>query len=264
MFDVAFMRVALLASVAAAAPLAVVGVYLVVKRVVFLGLVLANAAAVGIVVAPLLGWTPELAAVSVTLGTSIVLGMLPVPRRVPAESIIGWAYAAASSAIVLILAGAATGDADTLHLLYGNVLAVSPGHAAGLAVIAGVIGVVQIAFGARFMLVTFDAEAAEVAGVNTRLWATGLNLTIGIAAATAVHEIGALLTFSLLTLPAMAALLVARRIRTTFAASAAIGVIAVWAGLVVAFRLDLPPGPLSVGVLVIAVAAAAGVGRWRG
>ena len=263
MFDVAFMRLALLASVAASVPLAVVGVYLVVRRVVFLGLVLANAAAVGIVVAQGFGWPPELAAVAVTIGTAVVLGVLPLPHRVPAESIIGWAYAAASSGIVLILSGSATAETDTLHLLYGNVLAVSPGHVAALVGVAVVVGAVQLAFGRRFLLVTFDAEAAEVAGVRTRLWSTGLNLTIGVAAAMAVHEIGALATFSLLTLPAMAALLVARRIRTTFLLSAGIGVAALWAGLVVAFKLDLPPGPVSVGILVLAVAVAAGAGHWR-
>lgn len=142
-------------------------------------------------------------------------------------------------------------------------LAVSPGHAAALVVVALAVGAVQLAFGRRFLLVTFDAEAAEVAGVGTRLWSTGLNLTIGVAAAMAVHEIGALLTFSLLTLPAMAALLVARRIRTTFLLSAGIGVAALWAGLVVAFQLDLPPGPVSVAILVLAVPVAAGAGHWR-
>ena len=157
------------------------------------------------------------------------MGFLPSPRRVSGESITGWAYAAAASATVLILAGATAADADTLHLLYGNVLAVSPSHATGLVVLALVIGIVHVLFGSRFLLVTFDAEAAQVAGVNTRLWSICLNLSIGAAAAAAVHEIGALLTFSLLTLAPMASLLVTRRIRTTFVVSAAIGIAAVCA-----------------------------------
>ena len=163
------------------------------------------------------------------------MAFLPSPRRVSGESITGWAYAAAASATVLILAGATAADADTLHLLYGNVLAVSPSHATGLAVLALVIGVVHVLFGSRFLLITFDAEAAQVAGVNTRLWSICLNLSIGAVAAAAVHEVGALLTFALLTLAPMASLLVTRRIRTTFVVSAAIGIAAVCGGLVVAF-----------------------------
>jgi hypothetical protein len=49
--------------------------------------------------------------------TALGLGALPTPHRLSAESIIGWAYAAAASATVLILAGTTAADADTLHLL---------------------------------------------------------------------------------------------------------------------------------------------------
>jgi hypothetical protein len=65
----------------------------------------------------------------------------------------------------------------------------------------------SIGFGRRFLLVTFDPEAATVAGVNTRWWSFFLNLAIGVAAAAAVQAIGALSTFALLTLPAAVALL---------------------------------------------------------
>lgn len=263
MFEAEFMQVALVASMAASAPLSVVGVYLILRRVVFLGLVLANAATVGAALAEVFAWPSEIAAVVAALGTALGMAFLPSPRRVSGESITGWAYAAAASATVLILAGATAADADTLHLLYGNVLAVSPSHATGLAMLALVIGVVHILFGSRFLLITFDAEAAEVAGVKTRLWSIGLNLSIGAVAAAAVHEVGALLTFALLTLAPMASLLVTRRIRTTFVVSAAIGIAAVCGGLVVAFQVDLPPGPVSVALLALAVVIAAIVGRWR-
>jgi ABC-type Mn2+/Zn2+ transport system permease subunit len=102
-----------------------------------------------------------------------------------------------------------------------------------------------------------------VAGVDARLWSVGLNLSIGVAAAAAVHEIGALLTFSLMTLAPMASLLVARRILSTFVLAALIGIAAVGGGLVMAYRLDLPPGPVSVGLLVLAVVGAALVSHRR-
>jgi len=263
MFESAFMRVALVASIATSVPLSVVGVYLVVRRVVFLGLVLANAATVGAAVASVVGWPPEVASMVAAVVAALGLGLMSTPRRISSEAIIGWAYASAASATVLILAGSAAADADTLHLMYGNVLAVSPSHAKGLVVVALAIGIVHAIFGRRFLLVTFDAEAARVGGVRTRLWSLCLNLSIGVTTAAAVHEIGALLAFALLTLAPTASLLMTRRIATTFAASAAIGVTAVCVGLVAAFKLDLPPGPLSVAVLAVAVPAAALVGRWQ-
>jgi ABC-type Mn2+/Zn2+ transport system permease subunit len=196
-----------------------------------------------------------------SVGAALALGAIPPPRRISPESIMGWAYAAAAAATVLILAGAARADADTLHLLYGNVLAVSPGHAAGLGLVAVAIALVHGLFARRFLLITFDAEGARVAGIHTRAWTLFLSLWIGIATAAAVHEIGALLTFSLLTLAPTSSLLVTRTIRATFAASAAIGVAAVSLGLVASWFLDLPPGPLSVALLVIAVVAAGVLGN---
>ena len=263
MFEVMFMSVALAASIAASVPLSIIGVYLVVRRVVFLGLVLANAATAGAAAAQVLAWPPEITAVAAALLTALGMGVLPATRLVSGESITAWAYAAAASATVLILAGAAAADADTLHLLYGNVLAVSSSHATALGILALAIVTVHVVFAPRFLLITFDAEAAQVAGVNTRAWSMGLNLSIGVAAAAAVHEVGVLLTFSLLTLAPVASLLVTRRIRSTFLVSAAIGVFAVCAGLMVAFYMDLPPGPVSVALLALAVVTAAIISRWQ-
>jgi ABC-type Mn2+/Zn2+ transport system permease subunit len=103
----------------------------------------------------------------------------------------GWAYASASAATVLILSWAATGSSDTLHLLFGNVLAVQASHVIWLAILSAVVVAVHLVFGRRFLLVTFDPDGAMVAGVHTRGWNLLLNLTIGVAAAGALHEIGA-------------------------------------------------------------------------
>lgn len=260
MFEPLFMRLALIASLATGASLGILGVYLVIKRVVFLGLVLANAATVGAAAAEAFGWSPEIASVVAALAAALGLGLVRSPRRVSAESVMGWAYAAAASAPVLILATVAAPNADTLHMLFGNLLGVSVGHAVGLAALALVIGLAHVLFSHRFLLVTFDAEGAQVAGVNARRWSLGLNLLVGIAAAAAVHEIGALLTFALLTLPAMAALLVTTSMRATFMTAAGLGASLPCLGLAVSYYFDLPATPASVALLSISVLVAAAAG----
>jgi ABC-type Mn2+/Zn2+ transport system permease subunit len=262
MFEPAFMRLALIASLATGASLGVIGVYLVIRRVVFLGLVLANMAVVGAAVAEVFDWPPEITSVVAAVAAALVLGLVQTPRRVSAESMMGWAYAAAASAPVLILAAVAAPDADTLHMLFGNLLAVSTVHVVGLVIVALVIGLAHMLFSQRFLLVTFDAEAAQVAGVHSHLWSLGLNLLVGVAAAVAVHEIGALLTFALLTLPAMAALLVTTSMRATFIAAAGLGGALPCLGLAISFYVDLPAGPASVALLSISVLAAAAVGAY--
>jgi ABC-type Mn2+/Zn2+ transport system permease subunit len=257
MFEPVFMRLALVASIATGISLGVMGVYLVVRRVVFLGLVVANAATLGAALAQASGWTPELTSLVAAVGAAVALGGVETSSRVPSESVMGWAYAAASSATVLVLSWAPAGNADTLHLLFGNILAVQVSDVVGLTIIAATIGLVQLLFTRRFLLVTFDPEAARVAGVNTRLWSLALNLAIGVAAAAAVRAIGALSTFTLLTLPAMAALLVASSVRATFVIAAALSIALPCLALALSFYLDLPAGPASVALLAVSVPIAA-------
>jgi ABC-type Mn2+/Zn2+ transport system permease subunit len=229
--------------------------------VVFLGLVVANAATLGAALAQAIGWGSELMSLAAAVGAALALGGVDTTSRVSAESLMGWAYAAASSATVLVLSWVAGGSSDTMHLLFGNVLAVEVTDVVQLAAIAAAVGFAQWLFAGRFLLVTFDPEAASVAGVNTRLWGLALNLAIGVAAAAAVHAIGALLTFALLTLPAMAALIAATSVRATFAASALLGIAVPVLGLAASFYLDLPAGPASVALLAASVPLAAVISR---
>lgn len=256
MFDSTFMRLALVASVATGASLGILGVYLVMRRVVFLGLVLANVATLGAAVAEAIGWSPEAVSLAAAVAAAAILGEVGASNRVSAESLMGWAYAAASSATVLILSQVAGGGSHTMDLLYGNVLAVPASHVVGLTVLAAAVVTAQIIFMPRFVLVTFDPESAQIAGVKTRRWSLVLNLSIGVAASAAVHEIGALSTFALLSLPPTAALLLMGGIRSAFAMSAAIGVTVPAVALMLSFQFDLPSGPACVALLALVGTAA--------
>jgi zinc transport system permease protein len=261
------MRLALVAAIATGVSLGVMGTYLVMRRVVFLGLVVANAATLGAALARTAGWSPNLLSLGAATAAAVLFSREKSSTRMSAESLMGWAYAAVSSATVLLLSSVSGGSADTLHLLFGNVLAVETTGVVVLTAVAVMVVAVQLLFGRRFLLVTFDPEAATVAGVKTRLWSFILNLTIGLAAATAVQAIGALPTFGLLTLPAVAALLAARSVRTTFATAAVLSISVPSLALAGSFYLDLPPGPASVALLAIGVPMAAGANRvatrWR-
>jgi ABC-type Mn2+/Zn2+ transport system permease subunit len=257
MFEATFMQMALLASVATGTSLGILGVYLAVRRVVFFGLVLANAATLGAAVAETLGWPQVTLSVAAGVAAATALGEVGSSTRVSDESLMGWAYAAASAATVLVLSQAAGGSVDTLHLLFGNVLAIKTSHVIALLIQAAVVVLVHLLFWRRFLLVTFDAEAAKVSGVKTRWWSLAINLLIGGVAAGAVHEIGALSTFALLTLPAMAALLVTASIRATFIVATGLGVLVPALALAASFYFDLPAGPACAAFLALSVAVAA-------
>jgi ABC-type Mn2+/Zn2+ transport system permease subunit len=106
MFEPVFMQMALLASVATGMSLGMLGVYLAIRRVVFFGLVLANAATLGAAVAETLGWPPVTLSVAAGILVAAGLGEVGSSTRVSDESLMGWAYTAAAAATVLILSQA--------------------------------------------------------------------------------------------------------------------------------------------------------------
>ena len=238
--------------------LGVLGVYLVIRRIVFFGLVLANAATLGAAVAEAMGWPPALVSLAAGVGAAVALGDVDASSRVSNESLMGWAYAAT-----------AVGHRARARQRRGRerrhaepAVRECPGRSAGQGDRAGgargwPCAPVQLLFAQRFLLVTFDAQAAKVAGVNTHLWSLGLNLTIGAATAAAVYEIGALSTFALLALPSMSALLVTSSLRSTFLVAGALGAVVPALALAAAFYLDLPAGPACVALLASGVAVAA-------
>ena len=156
MFEPFFMRLALVASIATATSLGIVGVYLIVRRVVFFGLVLANAATVGAAVAQAIGWAPEGPSLAAAISAAMLFGGVNASSWVSAEAVMGWAYATALAATVLLLASSPGGSTDTFHLLFGNVLTVDTFHTVVLSVIAVATLACQVLFGRRFLLVTFD------------------------------------------------------------------------------------------------------------
>ncbi|MEW6337957.1 MAG: metal ABC transporter permease [Acidobacteriota bacterium] len=257
-----FMRLAAVAGVASALALSVLGVYVVLKRVVFVGLTLANVATLGAAAALALRMPIELTAIVASLAAAAALAASTASRRLPPESLIGWGFATASAVTILILSRT-PGDTDAMRLLFGNVLAISRAEAVMAVGVAGVVLATHLVFVKRFVLVVFDPDTARAAGIATGAWVLLLYLTIGAATAAAVHETGALLAFALLTLPAMAALLATRALRAAFVLAPAIAVACVLGGLILSFVWDLPTGPFTVALLAAAVPAAAAFDRLR-
>lgn len=263
MFELEFMRMAALGGTAAALALSLLGVYIVLRRVVFVGLAIANVATLGVAVALTAGLPPQIVVLLAAVAAALSLALTATPRRVPAESLVGWGYAAAAAFTVLVLARSAVDTLQVMGLVFGMVLAVTPVEAWMLVGVAAVIVAFHVMVGARLILVLFDTDAARAAGVRTGPWTMVLYLLVGIAVSAGLRTTGTLLSFAFLTLPAMAALLLTQSLAAAFGLSAAIGMTAMLSGLVVSFQWDLPTGPVTVALLAGAVGIAQIVDRAR-
>ncbi len=166
------------------------------------------------------------------------------------------------AARILILQKAPKVEASEIeNLLRGDILFVTPDiffMMLGAFVLAVVI---HLLFYKEFTYISFDPETARTQGFNAVIWDMVFYLVAGLVIAFATHMVGDLFVFGFLVVPAMAGMLLSRKVTAIFAIAVVIGIIAPIIGLFVAFRFDFPSSPAIVGV-ACAIVALAWVASW--
>lgn len=263
-FAPSFMRWALLAGLIVALACAYVGVYVVLKRIVFVGVALAEVSSAGVALAILMGFNPFIGAVALMF---VGIGLFSVrwsPRRVSQESFIGIGWAVASALGVLLIAKSAQGEAHMHDLLFGNILTVDPVDVRHTAIGMACVLLIHALFTKEFLFVSFDSDTANAMGYRARAWDMLLYATIGLAIAFSIHTVGVLLAFSALVLPPVTALLLTRRMRSALILSVILGMIPVPIGLYLSFAKDLPSSATIVAVMFALLLLGGLISRVRG
>jgi ABC-type Mn2+/Zn2+ transport system permease subunit len=240
------------------------GVYLVLRRLVFMGVALPQISSCGIAFAfALQGWgllphaheSPGEQSLAFfgstvfTLSAILLLSWLARSGRESIEAKVGTAYVLAGAIGILLLAKNPIGEHGLLDLLKGEIIAISNFElvmtAGTFALVAGTFAVFQ----KEFLLVSFDREMALVLRKNIRLWDTLLFLLIGLTISLSVLSVGPLVTFGFLLLPPLTAHLVARTMRQLLVVASGVGGVGALVGFCLAYRFDLPVGATDVAIL---------------
>lgn len=269
MFQHEFMVHMILGTALVGVVCAFLGVFVVLRRAVFVGASLAQVSSLGVALSFFIcgeigEWLerdihmpPQPFALALTVAVSALLALQFRERRVPRDTGIGVIYAAASGLAILVVATSAHVHAEVLNLLFGNVLTIDRGTVIGLAALVAVMGVVHWLFRKEFLFASFDPEAATAAGVRAKLWNVLLFITIGVTISLTINAAGALVVFNFLVLPAATALLVGKNLRAVTLVAVIIAVVAGFLGITLSFLGDLPTGPT-----IVAVNAALLLAAW--
>jgi ABC-type Mn2+/Zn2+ transport system permease subunit len=251
---------------------AVLGVYVVLRRLVLLGVALPQAGAAGIALVFFATGhshgTPGQAH-TVALGGSLAatftaLGLLVLAGRrstQPVELRIGGILAIAMSATLLFVALSPTGDLEMTSLLRGELLAISDRDLLLLAAVASLIAVIFVLFRRELLLVSFDPEFARTIGRDPTRYDLVLYLLLGAAISIGVMTAGPMVVFAFLVLPALAALRLGLSMAMTFAVAAAIATASSVGGFALSYRADLPAGPVYVMLAAVIWLAVSGAMR---
>ena len=252
-----FMQRALLVSALAATACGVVGTFVVLRGMAFLGDAIAHSALTGMAVAFLFGANVFLGALFWAVPASLVISALSRRSGIRVDAIIGVVFAGGFAVGVIIINSIPNRAGDLLGILFGNVLGASWGDALSAGVLAaGVIAVVR-AFYKELVFTTYDSAVAEASGVPVRFLEYMLPLLVALTTVAAIKTVGNVMVMSLLVVPSVTGTLLARRLSTIMTASVAAALIAVVVGLYLSYHFNLPTGPTivvsSVGLLLLVV-----------
>ena len=239
-----------------------VGVFLVMRRLVFMGVALPQISSTGVAVAlsvPLwLGLKPSdhgahalafAGSIVFAVAAILVLAFLERRGRGQPEGRLGTAYVVAAALSILLLAKNPYGEIGWLDMLKGEVITISNVDlaltAATLALVLAMLGF----FYKELLLVSFDRELAFILGKKVVLWDVILYLLIGLTVSMAVLSVGPLIAFGFLLIPALTAHTLARNMRQLAGFACLIGGVAAFCGFWIAYGWDLPVGPTDVVLL---------------
>lgn len=256
-----------------------IGVYFLLRRLVFWGVALPQVSSAGIAFAFMLqglGFTllsggeagekhlAILASLLFTGGAILLLVLLERRGRGASEGRIGVIYALAWAASVLFVAWNAAGETEMLGLLKGEIVSISPQDFHAILWVFGFIAACMFLFQREFLLVSYDRDMAVTLGRKVMLWDALLYLLIGLAISLGVMTVGPLVIFSFLVLPAMAALPWATGVVSLSLLSALFGGAGALGGFYFSYMNDLPLGPVIVCVSGVLLAGSYGLRSLRG
>ncbi|MFN2419862.1 MAG: metal ABC transporter permease [Gemmatimonadota bacterium] len=263
MLEYGFIRTALSGTIVIGAVCAYLGLYVVLRRIVFVGATLAQVSSAGIALGILTGWNPNVVSLVFTFAAVLFFAHPTFGKRWPQDATLGVAFTVSGAVAVLFVAQTATGNEEVVHLVQGNLLAMTVGEARWLSVVFLLILAAHILFYKEFLYLSFDPQMAETQGYRPLRWSLAFYALLGLAIALAIKAIGILLMFAFLVIPAMLGLTIARRLGVAFIVAMAGAVVAVFLGIWLSYEYDYPSGPMIVaalgGLLALGV-----VGRWIG
>ena len=246
-----------------------VGVFLVLRRLVLVGVALPQISSTGIALSlslPLwLGLQVTshhehaLAFIGSTLFSVVailILAFLERRGRGLPEGRLGTAYVVAAAVSILLLSKNRFAELGWLDLLKGEVITISNFD---LILTAGTLALVLVILGLfkkELLLVSYDRVFAITLGKRVILWDMLIYLLIGLTVSMAVLSVGPLIAFGFLLIPALTAQMFARNMRQLTFFASLFGGAAAFIGFWLAYQWDFPVGPTDVAFLGIIYAAA--------
>ncbi|MEM7275637.1 MAG: zinc ABC transporter permease AztB [Actinomycetota bacterium] len=249
-FEPAFMQRALLAGLLAVVATSVIGTWVVLRGLAFLGDALSHGVIPGIALAVLLDFSPIIGALLAATMMAALVSLISADSTVREDTGIGLLFVGMLSLGIVIISKARSFATEVTSLLFGDVLGVTRGDLVNQAVATVIVLVVGAGLYRPFLALTFNAQKARTLGMRPDLAHIAMMVLLAISIVSSFQAVGTLLVFGLLIGPPATASLLTARVPAMMLVSMLFGSVAVIAGLMISFHWGTAGGATMAGLSV--------------
>jgi len=242
-FSYAFMIRGLWASLIVGVVCPVLGTYVVLRGMAFMGDALAHIILPGVVLAFLLGWPLAAGALLVGVLAALVIGAVSKRSEIKQDAAIGVVFAGAFALGVALISMQRSYAVDLAHILFGDLLGVSDSDLWLMAGLGTLVLLTVFALYKEFLVISFDPVLATTLRLPVSLLQNILLVLLAVVIVISIQAVGVALVLAMLVTPASTAYLFTRRLPSMMLLSAGIGSLSAALGLYLSFYINVASGP---------------------
>lgn len=250
-----FMQRAIVASIATGVVCAILSCFLVLKGWSLMGDAISHAVLPGIILAYIAGLPIVIGAFGSGVFCALATGYIKDHCRVREDTVMGIVFSG-MFAFGLVLFSRIDTDQHLSHILFGNVLGITPAELRQVLLIAGAVSLLILVKRRDLMLYCFDPAQARVLGLSVKRLHYGLLCLLALTIVAALQAVGVILVIAMLISPGITAALLARRFDGMLLAAVLVSVFSCVTGTLISFYIDGATGPCIVIVQALVFAAA--------
>jgi manganese/iron transport system permease protein len=237
-----FMQRGLVAAVLVGVLCAVMGTFVVLKGLAFIGDAVSHATFPGLVIAYMLGLPLYIGGAIAAVAVSLAIGAVSRGGRLRFDTAVGVLFAGSFAFGILLFSTIKNYVADLLGYLLGNVLGIGIGDLVQVAILGGVVLTIVLVLRKELLFSTFDPLGAAASGLPVAGLEYMLLALLGVTIVVSIQAVGIIMVVAMLVTPAATAQLVVVRFNQMMALGAALAAISAVVGLYASFYLNLASG----------------------
>jgi len=250
-FSQPFMQRVLLAGVLAVITTSLVGTWVVLRGLTFMGDALAHGVIPGIALAFAVGFSLTVGAIISAVVMTGGIGLVHRKAKLREDAGIGLLFVGMLALGVVIMSRLPNFSSGVSTILFGDALGVTWQDVWVQAGAAAITAILVAGFYRAFLVLSFNEEKAGLLGMRPGLSHFVMLALLTLAIVSAFQTVGTLLVFALIVAPPAAASLIARRVPTMMATGVGLGILAVITGLLISWHADTAAGATVAGMSVV-------------